>query len=492
MLGPEQYPVLREFYESRARVSVITGPLGSGKTYVAVQRMLMQMCEQAPNAQGERLSRWLCVRNTYPDLMGTTYRDFRAVFGELGKMKMGGLEPPTYTVDFRLPNEDRVHAEVIFLALDREGAVKKLRGYQLTGVWFNELKELQKAVVDMADARHGRYPSLADGGVRASWHGMLGDTNAPDEDHWLYELAEIDRPEGWHFARQPGGVTRARDTQGKPVRDANGRQVWDVNEAAENNVNLPDGYYPTLIRGKADAWIAVNAANEYGFVVDGKPIYPEYRDDIHFNGGLVYDPRYPLVLGFDFGRTPAMAVLQYIDTLDRWHVLDEFCAQDMSASVFGPQARRYLDREYPRWEAGTRGWGDPAGDHSGQTLETTPIELLVSHGLPVQPTQTNVYALRHAALSSVMTRLGLDGRPALQVGPKARMIRKGLQGAYCYRKLKVTGSERYTDEPDKNAYSHPVEALQYAVQGGGEGRAVLRSRVVQRGGRGRPTQAVME
>ena len=33
--------------------------------------------------------------------------------------------------------------------------------------------------------------------------------------------------------------------------------------------------------------------------------------------------------------------------------------------------------------------------------------------------------------------------------------------------------EKYTDEPDKNEYSHPVEALEYALQGEGEGRQAL-------------------
>ena len=52
------------------------------------------------------------------------------------------------------------------------------------------------------------------------------------------------------------------------------------------------------------------------------------------------------------------------------------------------------------------------------------------------------------------------------------MIRKGLQGGFCYRRIQVSG-DRYTDEPDKNEYSHPVEALEYALQGEGEGRQAL-------------------
>jgi hypothetical protein len=49
-----------------------------------------------------------------------------------------------------------------------------------------------------------------------------------------------------------------------------------------------------------------------------------------------------------------------------------------------------------------------------------------------------------------------------------------LQGGFCYRRVQASG-ERYTDEPDKNEYSHPVEALEYALQGEGEGRQALRA-----------------
>jgi hypothetical protein len=35
-------------------------------------------------------------------------------------------------------------------------------------------------------------------------------------------------------------------------------------------------------------------------------------------------------------------------------------------------------------------------------------------------------------------------------------------GGYCYKRLQVSG-ERYRDVPDKNSYSHPHDALQYAA-----------------------------
>ena len=41
-------------------------------------------------------------------------------------------------------------------------------------------------------------------------------------------------------------------------------------------------------------------------------------------------------------------------------------------------------------------------------------------------------------------------------------------------RVKVAGDERYHDEPDKNSYSHVVEAGEYGLLGGGEGHAAVK------------------
>ena len=467
-LGAPAYPVLDAYFRCRESVSVIIGPLGSGKTYVTAQRVFKQMCEQAPNAAGIRPSRWMAIRNVYGDLMSTTARDWQAVLrgpnaadGDmLGTFRMGGFEPPAHTLDFMLSDGTRVKSEMMFLALDREDAVRKLRGYQLTGIWLSETKELHKSVVDMADGRHGRYPSMADGGVMPTWSGMLGDSNAPDDDHWLYRLAEEEHPKGWAFFKQPGGV----------VREGDG---WRVNPGAENLMHLPRGYYERMVAGKSRAWVSVNLANEYGSSFDGKPVHPEYVDDVHCLKELPPppEPGDSLLLGFDFGRTPAAAIVHWNGGTGRYTVIDEFVTGDMSAALFAPELKLYLDRTYPGCVQ--RGWGDPAGDHAGQATEDTPLRILRANGILAFAAPSNEIVLRRAAVSNPLTRLCMDGRPALLVSPRAKMIRKGLQGGFCYRRIQTTG-ERYTDVPDKNEYSHPVEALEYALMGGGEGRAALR------------------
>jgi hypothetical protein len=53
------------------------------------------------------------------------------------------------------------------------------------------------------------------------------------------------------------------------------------------------------------------------------------------------------------------------------------------------------------------------------------------------------------------------------------MIRKALAGGYKYKRMAVSGQERYQDKPDKGRYSHVADALQYLMVGAGEGSNII-------------------
>lgn len=456
-----QGDVLDAYMRSWGRVEFIMGPLGSGKTIQSCQKILQAMINQAPNSKNIRPSRFYAIRNTFPDLTSTTIKDWLELYQELGRYTGGGLEPPTHKLDFDLEDGTRVKSELVFVALDRPDAVKKLRGAQVTGFWLNEVKELAKPIVDMADLRHGRYPSMATGGIKPTWHGMIGDTNAPDEDHWYYNLAEEVKPENWTFHRQPGGLHRKGEK-------------YTLNMNAENIHNLPDNYYIAGKEGKTLDWINVNLCNEYGFVREGKPVYPEYVDSVHcMEENYKIDYSLPLRLGIDFGRTPAAAIIQYIPGMGRYVGVDEFVSEDMSAALFAPELKRYLDQNYPGviFEVGG---GDPSGISKGQATEDTPFKIMRKNGINCQPTHSNDPLLRRASIVNSMTRLCMDGKPAFLISPKAKVWRKGLAGGFTYKRVQIAGDERFHDEPDKNKYSHVCEAGEYGLMMAGEGRKALR------------------
>jgi hypothetical protein len=102
--------------------------------------------------------------------------------------------------------------------------------------------------------------------------------------------------------------------------------------------------------------------------------------------------------------------------------------------------------------------GDPAGNQRAQTDETTVFDVLHRRGHHVVPGEQAL----NARLEAVRGRLTamVEGLPALVVHPRASRIRKGFNGQYHYRRVRVSG-EHYTPQPEKNAYSHPHDALQY-------------------------------
>jgi hypothetical protein len=93
--------------------------------------------------------------------------------------------------------------------------------------------------------------------------------------------------------------------------------------------------------------------------------------------------------------------------------------------------------------------------------ERTSFQLVRQAGINIVPAITNNFTPRRESVANPLSRL-LDGEPGLIISPTCKALRKGFNGGYRYRRLQVAGDERYTDEPDKNQYSHIHDAAQYA------------------------------
>ena len=152
-------------------------------------------------------------------------------------------------------------------------------------------------------------------------------------------------------------------------------------------------------------------------------------------------------------------------------VFDELVTEDMGAVRFSQILKAKLIGDY-RLDKVDRITGDPAGDIRAQTDEETPFMILKANGLDAQPANTNDFVLRRESVAVPLTRL-IDGKPGLIVDPRAKMLRKAMAGAYCLRRIQVTGKEMYRDMPDKGKYSHVAESLQYNMLGAGEGKAII-------------------
>lgn len=430
-------PTTSLFHSDDSFVRGLMGPIGSGKSVSCCAEILRRSFDQEPYLN-VRKTRWAIIRNTYRELVDTTMQTwFDWIDKRAGTWRQMDMKWNLLT---RIPDGTIVNMEILFRALDRPQDVKKLLSLELTGGWINECREIPKQVLDMLQGRVGRYPSKREGG--ASWFGIIADTNPPDSDHWWYKLFEELKPEGFKLYKQPSGVSAS----------------------AENLSNLPPRYYQNMMAGKDQEWVNVYVHGRYGFIADGKPVYPEYKDDLHAAkveiqhfGGKIY-------VGVDFGLTPA-AVIGQLTPAGQLQIIDELVTEDMGAVNFGKELHKKLDTKYCGCEMEI--YGDPAGEQRAQTDEMTPFQILWNQNIDISPTYTNDFTIRREVVATFLNSLApMTGKPSFILCPvKAPMLRKAMAGGYKLRRMQVVGQERFQDKPDKGRYSHVAEALQYLVLG---------------------------
>lgn len=423
---------LVDFALSDKFLRCVIGPFGSGKSSACVQEIIRRAQEQAPGPDGIRRTRWAVIRNTYPELRDTTIKTFHEwVPPEYFGMFNSQFHDYTITgFGQELPDGKRdCVIEILFRSLDSEADIKKLLSMELTGAWVNECREVPWTVIDALTGRVGRYPSMKDGGP--TWYGVIMDTNPPDEESDIYRVFEEDRPENSAIFRQPSGVS----------------------DKAENLTHLVSGYYTNLSIGKSDEWIKVYVGGEYGFIIEGSPVYSEYNDLTHCNDKIKPHPNKPIRRGWDFGLTPACSFSQ-LQPNGQWYVFDELYAARMGIDNFSTEVLDHCARQYAGYEF--EDYADPAGNGAKDTDEKTCFDVMRTKG--IMPIAGEMTLKRLESVRKTLSSL-VDGKPMIQIHPRCKRLRKGFMGGYHYAKRKT--NDELKPDPEKNIYSHIHDALQY-------------------------------
>lgn len=416
----------------------VTG--NSGKSSVCVMEVVRRGRAQAADCRdGIRRSRWAVVRNTYPQLLDTTIKTFHDWFPY-----------PRYGVynstrhEYLITGIAGCEIEVWFRALDRPDQIQNLLSAEYTGAWVNEAREVPWEIIEALMGRVNRYPARKWCGP--TWAGIWMDTNPPDDDSDWYRFFE----EGEH---PPGLVEVFHQTSAR-------------GEEGENLSNLPPDYYKNMMLGKDEDWVKVYVDGEYGFVREGRSVYPLYSDARHCREVDIDRGRW-LLLGWDFGLTPAVVVAQ-IGRTGQLRVIDELCVEDhaqMGIRRFAETAvLPHLEERYFEWLEGGMilSFGDPAGSSKEQSNEDVCFVTLNSvFDFVTVPAYTNNFLPRKEAVDFFLG-LDIDGEPGLVLSPRCKTLRKGFRGKYCYDRIQVGGvSRKFRDKPRKDKYSHPHDGLQY-------------------------------
>lgn len=421
----------KDFMSSDAKMRVLMGPVGSGKSVSSCFEVIRRASQQKANKQGIRKSRVAIVRETARQLQDTTIKTFLDWFPP---GVCGNFMRTTKTYFFKVGD---VECEVMFRALDDADDVANLNSLELTFAWFNECRDIHPDIMDAMSKRIGRFPSAKDGGP--SWFGMWGDTNPPTMDTWwYYQMEGLDSKDGvspndngWEVFKQPSGRS----------------------PHAENIENLPEGYYDT--QGRSDEYVRVYVDGEYGLSSAGQPVYKYFRPDYHIAAQTlrpIINGVRPVVVGMDLGLTPA-AVIGQQDPRGRTLILDEAVSFDMGIQRFVRTILKPLIFE--RFSgAPVMVICDPAGIQRAQTDERSAVDIIKAEGLRVMPAKTNSVSARLSSVDDYLMRQ-VDGDAAFLLDPKCTQLKAAMMGGYRFHKK--------NGNIEKNKHSHVAEALQYLM-----------------------------
>ena len=451
-------PTGKLFHADNSFVRLIMGPYGSGKSTICINEIVRLACAMPRWHAGRRRAKCLIIRNTSGELQSTTLQTWLTWFGELGDIKKRQKPLLTYEHTFN-DGHGLIELELVFIALDRDEDIRKLKSIEATFAYINEISEVPQAVLHHLIGRvNHRYPSQSFCSD-PYWSGIIADTNPPDEDHWIYRDFELNPTDSYKIFHQPSGLIMLPD--GSFAKDQKGNYLANVE--CDNYQNLSSDYYVKLAEKRSEGFIKVYCAGKYGLVESGKRVYPEYNDDLHSVHNLDAIQGMPIHLGWDFGLTPACVVFQ-ITPRGQFRFLKEYLAEDMGIRTFAKNVvLPSLEIDFPYNKIG-ESEADPAGANGDQIMEELScIGELNEIGIKTSAASTNDIDIRISSVRYFLNTM-IDGQPAFLLDrEKCPITRKGFINGYHFKRLSVSGDERYQDKPNKNKFSHSHDALQYGA-----------------------------
>lgn len=196
----------------------------------------------------------------------------------------------------------------------------------------------------------------------------------------------------------------------------------------------------------------------------GFPVYPEFSR-LHITE-LEPHPMHglPMLIGFDFGLTPACLIAQYQE--DRLIFFEELVEINMGSDRFAAKVAAHIRLNYRTKSDLKKDWLcfiDPAGLQRNQKDETACAQSLADVGFVTSPGPV-LWEVRRKGVVHFLKTMTSEG-PALQVyEKKCPVFVKGFLGGYQYAE-KAAEIAPNTLRPLKNHFSHVHDAGQYVCCG---------------------------
>jgi hypothetical protein len=423
--------------------------------------------------------RALILRKTWRTAKGTVVRSWREWFPANypgGSWTGGEDRPATHVLRFKDEtrfgslNPVKVELETDFKGLDDTTIDEVLKGAEYSRILLDESDQFSLAVLETCEERVGRYPRLSDlaEGQRRTRQ-VLGAFNAPDKTNYLYDALVARATPNRRLHVQPTGLLVDWAADGSIARAL-------VNPEAENLERLDPDYYTAKVKDWEEWRVRRFILNEWGYSRDGLPVFvQDFRGHLHVAKQIIApNPALPLVIGADgstAGLRPAGVFLQP-DGAGFLNVVMTV------APGHGYGAARFweLMREPQQvFFGGCRDveiWADPAsqfgGDREGAQLSFHEFgQEIMRQPIRIPFNGSNEIGLRLEAVRGELRAVvqGEARRLRISPHPSNKILINGFLSGYRFKKRPPGAPTQWEAVPEKNEYSDPMDALQYAIGG---------------------------
>lgn len=448
MFSYKPTPTGQAFMDSNKFIKVVMGPIGSGKSTVAMFDLIKRATQQAPY-KGVRRTKFIILRNTMQQLKSTIKPLVDQWMVTMPSSPLGHWRLTDNTFEMMLRNSTdgtMIHTEFLMMAADTPDDVRRLLSVECSAAWVEEAREVDPEVFSGLQGRVARFPSRAAGGV--TYPGVICSTNPP--------------PVGgfWH-----GMITKPAANVGVFIQPPALLEDGSVNPKTENLHNLDPDYYDNLTAGKTEDWISVYLRNQFGAGDLGQPIYrASFKRSFHVSDTPlkpIFGSLNPLLIGLDNGLQAAATIGQQ-DMTGRVNLLAEcFVPEDQTMGV-----ETFLDKllvpmltsRFPTFPRDKIMFVlDPACWQRSQVDARTIAMAVNARGYTPVKASTNDPERRIQAVEGLLARQ-IDGGPGLLIDPSCTHTIETLEWGHRWKKTAqgLTGTVA-----EKNHHSHQGDSVQY-------------------------------
>ena len=481
-------PTVAAFHKCDAQVRCLVGAVGTAKTTTCLWEVGFNLPRRIYNYYGISHTKWFVTRRTYGELMDTDFESAMSWF--IHAQWHGGEKTMTLEWPASESCESPLTVELLFRACNTPDAEDKFRSTEVTGAWIDESIGVHRIVKKIIMSRLGRFPKKEDTPAGYTPRYMLESTNPPSVEDDMYCNYKWVGPEVLVAPQRDPKTGNPIWSTGKydtdklvqklppgpiPPRAPLPGYLGFWQDRGENMENLREGYWEDIKRDFSETpeMIDLMVDGKPGYKPSGKPVYGNFKRDVHMAEGPLVWKREPdpytgivrgvkLFMGWDNNaKVKNAAVLAQVVGPWRVQVLREYYDPNERMGII--DLTNYIMSkvavEFP--EAEILHYADPAGfaefsdGKSGMTSnaklqqEVCGIQIIASD---------NSWDHRFNSVDQMLAR-----RDGLLIDPSCIRLLNGFFGGYVFEENPRVGDKEYKPMPRKDKFATVHEALQYIM-----------------------------